>query len=66
MNFKKLAIGFVIALSVAFALDFVSKTTLQNKAIESDAERQILLFADRNKNWELILNSHITERPNLG
>lgn len=50
MRIKKLAIGFVIALSVAFALDVVSKTTSHNKNIESGDEYKTFLFADRNEN----------------
>ena len=50
MRFKKLAIGFVIALSVAFALDVVSKTPSPHKDIESADEHKTLLFADRNEN----------------
>ena len=63
MNIKKLVIGFVIALSAAFALNFASKTALQNKDIEFGAEQQTLLFAGRNRNWERILNFQIIEKP---
>ncbi len=50
MRFKKLAIGFVIALSVAFALEVVSKAPSQNKGTESADENKTLLSVDRNKN----------------
>lgn len=50
MRFKKLAIGFVIALSVAFALEVVSKTTPHEKDIESADEHKTLLSVDRNGN----------------
>lgn len=50
MRFKKLAIGFVIALSVAFALEVVSKTPSHNKDIESADEHKTFLSIDRNSN----------------
>lgn len=46
MEIKKFAVGFVIALSVAFALDIVSKTTSHDKDPESAIGHEILLLTE--------------------
>ena len=49
MKFKKLVIGFVIALSAAFALNAVSQTTPRDNNLESADQHQTLLFTDSNE-----------------
>ncbi len=48
MEIKKIVVGFVIALSVAFALDIVSKTTSHDKNPESANNHEILLLMEPN------------------
>lgn len=49
MKFKKLAIGFVIALSVALALNAISKTTPRGSDPEPINKHQTFLVTDTNK-----------------
>lgn len=49
---KKLIIAFIVALSAAFALDVISKTTVHNTAAESADDHKTHLFLHQN-NYKL-------------
>lgn len=48
MEIKKFAVGFVIALSVAFALDIVFKTTAHDTDPKSAIGHEIILLTEPN------------------